>query len=406
MRKLAVRLLGAAMICVSVSAAANTCDEAEAAILPAGYKVALMRLTLCLGDSERDVAELTSKFNEATPPAGSSQARYEATLQATQLLQSEVAARIAAPDSNAALWQRLQDRLELERLALNKIPPERFNSLGDTVFADNFWSALINGDFGKTSSGVANAWGPTCADTIVPCPAYESRKAVIRAVKLGNRLSGYTRAENLSAHTADAVLMNGRWDAYFHEGLPQYWWEVWLNGQLMEHQYITDPLTHDKRPLCPVDKATQIQQGFCSVPQMQFIALHPEAGVEWNNDAKSSDELKPAFLVEVLGWQRWQFEPGTAKMRRRFGASLVAAYGNRRETSSWSYGVMLHAGAGYNLAVTRNAHGETGLLININLADKFFGRKQAYEDYLQAFRKPSILDVLTNKWPPGLPATK
>jgi hypothetical protein len=405
MRSRAPRLWVALALLLSTSAYADTCDDVENAIRSAGYKLALVRLTPCLGDKDRDVAVLTKKFNDATPDALSAAARYDAALTATQLLQTEVSAHLTTPDPNADLWQRLQDRLVLERIALNKIPPDNFDARGDELFDDKFWSILLpSGDFGTTDGHAANALGPTCADTVMPCPAYDSRKAVIRVVKLGNRLSGYARKENLAAQTADAVLMNDRWDAYFHEGLPQYWWEVWLNGRLMEHQSITDPVNHNKHPLCPVDKATQIQQGFCSVPQMQFIALHPEAGLEWNKDARSSDELKPVFLVEVFGWQRWQFEPGTATMRHRFGASLVAAYGNRRETSDWSYGVMLHAGAGYNLAVTRNSRGDVGLLVNFNLADKYFGRKQVYEDYLQALKKPSIMDVLTGKWPPQLSA--
>ncbi len=63
---------------------------------------------------------------------------------------------------------------------------------------------------------------------------------------------------------------------------------------------------------------------------------------------------------------------------------------------------MLHAGDGYNLAVTSTANGDVGVLLNLNLATRFFGKKREYVDYLKALRKPSLSDVLLGNWPPQI----
>jgi hypothetical protein len=150
--------------------------------------------------------------------------------------------------------------------------------------------------------------------------------------------------------------------------------------------------------VCPKDDRTHIQRGFCAVPRHQWILLHPEAGLQWVNGATSTDDLNAAFVVEILGRNSWAWkqeggEP-TAGITRNFGYSAVAVYSNRGNATKWSYGLMFHFLSGYTLGLTTTSDHEFGLVVNSNLASKYFGRRQQYIDYLKALKKPALIDLI------------
>jgi len=49
---------------------------------------------------------------------------------------------------------------------------------------------------------------------------------------------------------------------------------------------------------------------------------------------------------------------------------------------------------GYNLAVTKATGGGWSLVINFNLAERYFGRKQEFVDELKKVNKASLGDLL------------
>lgn len=208
------------------------------------------------------------------------------------------------------------------------------------------------------------------------CPAFQDQIGMIRVVNLAARLRDVTQRESLTDHLADARLQLERWEAYRSKAHHQYFWEVWLNGQLMGED------------LCPVAADTGIQRGFCSVPTSQWIVAHPDAGLRYSRHANASNELRPAFLIEVVGYYRWGWKAkDSADMTDRLGASLVAAYTDE-PGRNWSFGPMVYFGDGYNLAATRASGGKWSLVLNVKLADRYFERKQKYTDYLKSLRKP------------------
>jgi hypothetical protein len=395
MRRIA-GLASAAMLAVfALPAFGGACQDREAQSAANRYDTQLRIIASCLGDAQNDSDPLVVAFDEATPDTSESLERFANVGKAIDLLVVEVT-RIRAVDITAASdSDRLEARLAFERKRLQRIglgtTREELNAiLPDVLNSAGYWRFdQRSGDL--AADGVTmHLLRPTCAPSATTCPAYEAQKRTVRVVQLVGRLGKYADNDALLSQYQDALLQDARWKAYFNDSLPQFWWEVAINGARMGED------------LCPRDRTTGIQRGFCAVPSDQWIVLHPEAGLEWRSEAGKSDDLAPAFLVEVFGRYRWSWDG--AQLHNRFGAALVAAYSNRQGVDDWSYGLMLHAGAGYNLAVTTTADGDVGVLLNLNLAERFFGRKQEYTDYLRALRRPSIFDVVMGNWPPPIPA--
>ena len=225
----------------------------------------------------------------------------------------------------------------------------------------------------------------TCAATNL-CPELNSQADMLRVTNLMARLVRYTQAPILSDQLVVARRETKRWEAYRSQGQHQYIWEVWLNGRVME------------KNSCKQNK-DKVFIGFCEVPTSQWIILHPDAGLRWARSAQQSSSLKPAFIIETLGYYRWDWDKDNqVTMTERYGVSLVAAYTNEPSGNKWSYGPMLHFGAGYNVAFTRSAGGTWGLLLNLNLADRYFGETQKIDGYLKCLNKPGLGQLVQGQY--------
>jgi hypothetical protein len=351
------------------------------------HDVVLPDLLRCLGFDES--SPVVVQFDQATPDTNDEPMRRANVLKALGRLVEFADARIAAGlDVNA--WDLIAERLRAEISLLQA--PEKVVLGNDVFLPPGFWE---KGD-GLMANGAINIFAPThCDDEAAspaqppppsqPCAAYERRKEIIRVFALVARLRKYAQSDSLTIHLRDARLESERWTAYFHGTLPQYWWEVALNGRLMEDKF------------CKTDSRNGNPLGFCEVPTSQVILLHPGAAVQWVNGADGANDLKAALAIEVAGYNRWAWNGGTVP-RRQLGVGLVAAYADRGGSVSrnLSYGVAFHYGGGYNLAVTTTLKGRNmiGIFFNTNLAEKVFAQKDKYLDYLKALRKPSVLSLL------------
>jgi hypothetical protein len=349
----------------------------ENAALTRGYDTGLIASRRCLGSLQGDADPLVATFNGQTPPAKDVLARKQHLHDALVTLEKYAREQAALP-ANQDSWNLVDTRLRAELDNLQGL--DDFISPGDFL-ANSFWP-----DNGSPGGVVANGaillLAPTgCAAPPAPCPAYEPRKALIRVFNLANRLGDYADADRFALHLKDARLQNARWSSYFNDTRPQYWWEIIVNGKAMQKQY------------CDADPATQIQRGFCRVPESQWIVLHPSAALQWVDGADSQQDLKPAFIVEVFGRNSWTWKESTPSRQR--GWSLLAAYSNRgADQDKWSYGLMLRYGKDLNLGLTTTPDNEFGILVSARLAGRFFEQKQQYLDYLKAKEKPNWLELL------------
>lgn len=220
-----------------------------------------------------------------------------------------------------------------------------------------------------------------------PCPDFQSQMDLVRVINLMSRLAGYAVHQSLADQYEEAKLSLAQWKSYQTSGKHQYIWEVWANGLRMG------------KDLCPEDAGTGMKVGFCMVPTSQLILFHIEPAVRLSRTAKNSSELKPALMVELLGYYTWDWKKvggkETAEMVGRKGVSLAASYTNADGEARKGFGPMFHMGT-WSLALTKASGGRWSAVVNVPLADRIFERKDAFIEDLKSTRKPSLLDMILN----------
>jgi hypothetical protein len=365
-------------------------NDLPSAVRNFGYDATLRLIKdpSCLGAPGKDDAPLVKDFDAGLAKSNAAKDRYAESIDLLKAL-SQYAADQATVSRRSEDWQAMSRALQHGAARLGEVPKDLSEGEALKIAEQAIplsWSRVDNrseGDLVFDGRHVKLLSPTGCTDKTATCLAFEEQEGMIRVVNLAARLRDVTQRTSLLLHVADARLQDARWEAYRAKGQHQYFWEVWINGLFMGDD------------LCPKDPQTGIQRGFCAVPTSQWIVLHPEAGLRWVRSATQSSELKPAFIVEMLGYYRWDWKSTkSAEMSHRYGGSLVAAYSDNDTGRKWSFGPMLHFGSGYNLAATKASGGEWSLLISINLADRYFGRREEFVNYLKELQKPGLGDLL------------
>lgn len=386
MRRL-IRALILGLLLVPLACLGQPCNLADLAktISVLGYDGALQSIKdrSCLGSKENDPHALVHEFYKTVEGSSAVEEWLSASATALHKL-SRHAAGEAAEGRRSEDWQAIADALrrsaeDLATAIREPSAPERSRLVREAI--PGAWQSINTRTQGRIAfqGRSVQLLAPTGCKTGAACEAFEIQRDMIRVVNLAANLRDVTQRDTLQAHLEDARLQLDRWEAYRSKGQHQYFWEVWINSLRMG------------KDLCPADPGSGIQRGFCAVPTSQVIAMHPDVGVRWVRSAASSSELKPALIVELLGYYRWEWRsPKSAEMTDRFGASLAAAYTDASSGNQWSIGPMFHFGDRYNLAFTKASGEKWGVLISINLADRYFGRKQEYIDYLKTLDKSGL----------------
>ena len=365
-----------------ISAAEGVCGTPEQfaarqrqAISALGHDQALLSIRACLADPISDADPLVTQFDATTPAVDDARQRIEHIRDALTGLRNFARSRAAA-DPTAASWRIVATQLEAEVVATGEADAVK----GVAAIREAFWEMPANPNQNTlVADATIRPFEPTgCSNRAQPCPAYVNRVELVRVFRLMNRLIGYADYPALEAHAADARLMNDRWDAYFNKALPQYWWEVAINGARMGDD------------LCPKEAGTGMQLGFCRVPTSQLIIAHPSVAMQWVHGADDTDDLAAAFVVEVFGRNSWRWHEGDPNIHGQFGWSLIAVYSNPGDgVEQWSYGVMVHKGPSLNLGLTTAGGGQVSLVVSVRLAERVFARRAEYVDYLKSLSKPS-----------------
>jgi hypothetical protein len=391
-------------ICTFASHACDLRDKLTHAYVlkqSGGYDEVLQELAdqACLGSKENDkVHPLVAEFERLTPDLTNQEAggqpsteirrietsadRLAAVDRALNALIQFAAARSGGARSDA--WVALKVQLDVIRAsvidATKEAKTDKAAMLAELERAlPRAWDRKVpfgsKETLGKAWSGIPYLTETGCQKESKVCESFDSQVDLIRVYNLVARLRRYMQFDTLVAVHADANLQQARWKAYSTGGRPLYFWEVLVNGLAMG------------KDLCPTDARTDIQRGFCAVPSKQLILLHPEPVLAFNHKASAANELNGALLIELIGYHRWNWVNGTDAMRGRIGASLAAAYVQRGQGRTWSYGPSFTWGEGSSLAFTRAPGGKWSLLVNISLAGDYYGRKAKYVQYLKSLEK-------------------
>lgn len=355
-----------------------------------GYDEVLAELRdpACLGDKANDAANPTvAEFDKLTPDqARDSAARLIAAQAALASLVEYARNRSVGIQRDA--WLALSLELTRARSQITAAAAERDAQLMQASFATALpranWERLTNETQGalRLDGQTFKLLAPTgCKKADTSCPAFDSQINLVRVFNLVGRLRGYLQFDSLATIHADVNLQKDRWTAYRTKGKPLYFWEVWLNGATMGDE------------LCPRDPGTGIQRGFCATPSSQWVLLHPEPVAAFNRKATQASELNAALLIELVGYHRWKWGEGSSEMRGRIGGSLAAAYLQHGGGRKWGYGPSFTWGEGSSLAVVRAPGGKWSVLLNLSLAGDYYGRKERYENYLKALKKPDFSEL-------------
>lgn len=221
-----------------------------------------------------------------------------------------------------------------------------------------------------------------------PCPKFEDLVATVRVAALMAFIDKELEKDATLASFADAKVRLDRWGAYRDNAHSLYWWEVFVNGRLMDSSLLGEGGT------APCANLGETRVGFCDVPTKQLVLLHPDSALRFSRTAKSSDELKPALTVELIGFYSWDWAgPSSAKMKNRWGVSLAASYTDTQNERKIGYGPMFHWD-GYSFAVTKASQGRWSFVVSIPLAGEIFGRRQQAIDSLSRIKSGSLADLI------------
>jgi hypothetical protein len=375
-----VRLLVAGFVACTTSwalaqvpPACNLADPQKSAQTFNSYDTALKLFSQrsCLGDPRMDDAQVVKDFDKLLGKSTPEDQRFDDPIGALKMLSAYATRRANGPRGED--WAAIAAAMQQSADILAQVTKD--TSMAEAL--DIAQRALPQGweNIDPDVAGALLFYGrkvqllvlTRCKPDAPPCEAF--------------RLRDVTQRGTLGLHLKDAELQTARWEAYRSKGQHQYIWELFINSLAMDDN------------LCQKDPSG-MQRGFCAVPKNQWIVAHPDVGLRWVRSANQSSELKGAFLIEVLGYYRWDWKSkDSAEMTNQWGASIVTAYSDVDTGRKWSWGPMLHFGSGYNVAVTRASGEKWSLLININLADRYFGKKQEFTDYLKALKK-SPADLL------------
>jgi hypothetical protein len=152
----------------------------------------------------------------------------------------------------------------------------------------------------------------------------------------------------------------------YQNGFPQWLWEELINGQIYK-------------------TSTRDIPGSPQPPTSQLIVMHPDIVVEYMPDAKDGDQFKPAFMVELVGINYWEWEKDGSMGGPFFGlpvgVSFITTFTDREDQTDWGWGGILHINHIFNLGATFR-DGDPGYFISLNLATLFNSSKETVGNVL------------------------
>jgi len=189
----------------------------------------------------------------------------------------------------------------------------------------------------------------------------------VKLFAIGLRISNYSTDDIFREIFNKIHVRNQKWNNYFYKALPQYPHEIMLNSIGRED----DRLEFGGNKLGPL-----------SLPEGQFIVLHPSAGFEYVGDADSGSRLQPSINIELFGYNWWEWEEN-GDMKRPFGIVALLTLSERADADSIGYGAMFHYDNKYAVGLTYRDDGGLSITMNIEIGEFFRDNFKKYQDKLK-----------------------
>jgi hypothetical protein len=180
-------------------------------------------------------------------------------------------------------------------------------------------------------------------------------------------------------------LRGARWHAYLYDTQFQYWWELAANRYLEEkcpdglNGYVTPLIRKKCSPVSRDEVGNPI--GWREPPEYRAVVLHPEVGVQYNNEEAKGDRLKPSLVFQWIGYQWWDWKGD--KVADLKGVSLVTTVSDNAKSRLVGHGIQIQLGR-YALAVTSHG-GKPALTFSMELLGRLTQVDKELADKLKAF---------------------
>lgn len=234
-------------------------------------------------------------------------------------------------------------------------------------------SRINSGEFDLVTES-QNNWAPIPPDGTIKissvvlghfveseCRAGSDKPACAEAVEIAAKVMRTSLAveQLIVSHRQPIIGVNERflsgrdreWEAYLNGASVQYPWELALNSWRF-------------------DKTTEDKDQFPRAPSSRWMLLHPSPAFEVIDSKDNSNTTQAAILVEVLGYQRWQWRNG--QQRNRWGVSGILSIADINGMDTVGYGALVHTPI-RNTALgvvwrDGNEGSEIGFVLNLDLA--------------------------------------
>jgi hypothetical protein len=150
-----------------------------------------------------------------------------------------------------------------------------------------------------------------------PDSVLRNRPALYSVYEAAEAVMLVGRSISLASHSDIAEFLSSNYSAYeawlITDGLPQWPWELWLNGKMVSNDILEPP------------------------PLKQWIFARPSVGIDLSYPNQENADAVPSFALEVLGFVKYR----DRSYRKHVGVSVLATIGSEE-------------GAGYGLALRWN----------------------------------------------------
>lgn len=161
---------------------------------------------------------------------------------------------------------------------------------------------------------------------------------------------------------------NKQWDIYFNASIPQWPWELAINGYCYGKEHAAD-------------------KGSNPPPENQIIFLHPDVVIEYVPEADDGQQFEPAVMMEWLGADFWTWNSANQSgpfFGYPLGIGFVSTFADRADMNDLSWGGILHINHTFNVGVTVR-DGDIGYFVSANLS-KLFMNEQVSREKLKQIR--------------------
>lgn len=299
-----------------------------------------------------DVQKLTQQLFQLSTSIDSTVVRTELADAVLHEFDGLPASVCETPNDAACMVGRHVQQLRALRQRLMEGSPDRTDPL---LVINNWTLHPFTAELPASKIGLQSYLVQECSASVTApqCAAAVSLAAKVMRTSLAtDQLIAAFNMPIIDANRRFLSMRDKEWDSYFNDVSVQYPWELGWNSVRFAKAHKADAKL------------------FPRAPNSKLIALHPSAALERVELPTGESGTLAALVVELVGYESWQWRGGEAS--NRWGASLIAAFADVPGMDAVGYGVLFHTPIrNVSIGAVRRdgaAGSEVDLVINVDFA--------------------------------------